>query len=429
MKRIRVGYIGDSPFIYSGFGVVAKAIMSRLDPALFEIYCLGTMYQHYPQSLDEIPALEYYHPCCIHDIMGFKASIDFLHHADPDVLFMIADPGTLRNRYSSMQLSGKMGSIPSVTYFPLEGAPFSPHILEQAKITHSPVTYTKWGADLINDTDHEGVLEADWVWHGTNHGPFRQYDEETRSHLRQLVGWGDRFVIGMVGVNKRTNRQPTYIEIASMLKMAGRDEAMVYLHCQEQGEMMMGGWELGWLIQAHDVGQHVQLKPNQAEHKFVGRPREGKVDIWDLPLPKSDEEAQSNLGLLSFVDILNLFDVYLDIASAHGWNLPACEAARCGVPIIMADDKFARSEIYGDVAYMLEPSAADYWHTGAVLPLVSPQRAIDAVIRLWDDSDLRAIVGKAGKDKFDTVTWETAAEKFTKKLISAHEYGVEMFGG
>jgi glycosyltransferase involved in cell wall biosynthesis len=201
----------------------------------------------------------------------------------------------------------------------------------------------------------------------------------------------------------------------------------MYLHCQESGEMMMGGWELGWLINAYDVADQVQLKPNQGEHKFIGRPRDGNFDVWDLPLPETPEEAQSNLGLLSFVDIINLFDAYLDIASAHGWNLPACEAARCGVPIIMADDKFARSEIYGDVAYMLEPSAADYWHTGAVLPLVSPQKAVDAIVKLWDDSDLRASIGGACKAKFDTVSWQSAADLFTKKLIAAYEYGIEMF--
>lgn len=428
-KRIRIGYVGDSPFIFSGFGVVAKAILSRLDPEVFEIHCLGTMYQHYPNNMKEIPAMEYYHPVCIHDIMGFKTAIDFLHHSDPDVLFMIADPGTIRNRYSSMQLSGKMGSIPSVTYFPLEGAPFNPHILEQARITHSPVTYTKWGADLINEADSQKVLAVDYAWHGVDHGPFVQYDKDKRKRLRQLVGWDDRFVIGMVGMNKRTNRQPVYIEIANLLKQSGRDEALVYLHCQEGGEMMMGGWELGWLMDAYDVRDHVQLKPNQAEHKYIGRPRESEFDIWDCPLPTTKEEAQSNLGLMSFVDLLNMFDVYLDIASAHGWNLPASEAARCGVPLIITDDKFARREIFGDVAVMLEPNAADYWHTGAVLPLVSPTRAIDAIIDLWDDEEKRMAIGKACKDKFDGVTWQPTADKFAEKLIAAHEYGVEMFGG
>lgn len=432
-EKIRVSYIGDSPFIFSGFGVVAKAIMSRLDPEIFEIFCQGTMYQHYPKNLDEIPAMEYYMPSCIHDLMGFKASIDFIQHSDPDVLFLVADPGTMRSRFSTMNLTGRMGKIPIVTYFPIEGAPLNPHIIEQAAISYRPVTYTRWGRDLVNaelEARPDTEPDVDWTWHGADHAPFFAYDQSVRKRLRQMVGWDDRFVVGMVGMNKRTNRQPVYIETASILKASGRDDVLFYLHCQASGEMMMQGWELPWLIGSFGVKDQIQLKPNQAEHKYIGRPRkrEGMLSILDRPLPETEEEAQKNLAEMDFIALLNMFDLYLDLASGHGFNLPAAEAARCGVPLITVNDNFARTEIYGDVAVMLEPSSSDFWHTGAVLPLVSPQRAADAIMELWDDSEKRAAVRAACKEKFDSVTWQPVADLFAHKIIEAHEYGVEMFG-
>lgn len=429
MSKIRVAYIGDSPFIFSGFGVVAKAILSGLDPDIFDVSVLGTMFHHYPDfnAKEEIPALEYYTPTCVHDSMGFKAAIEFLQHSNPDVLFLIGDPGTLRNRFSTMMLTGLQGAIPAVTYFPLEGAPLNPHIVQQATMVHGPVTYTKWGADLLNEMN--GNANVDWVWHGVDHAPFKKYDEGVRKRLRQLVGWQDRFVVGFVGVNKRPNRQPAMIEMARILKDMGRDDLMLYMHCQSNGDMLMGGWDLPWIIEAFDVIDQVQMKPNQIEHQYIGRPRIGTLEeVLNRPLPKNKEEETENLITLDFISLLNIFDLYLDPASAHGFNLPAAEAARCGVPVATVDDKFARSEIFGGCAYMMVPSATDYWHTGAVLPLVSPKRLADTVVEFWDDELMRKTIASDCLRRFGRLNWKPAVDLFTDKIIAAHEWGVEMAG-
>lgn len=426
-KKIRVAYIGDSPFIFSGFGVVAKAILSRLDPEIFDISILGTMFHHYPskESTESIPALEYYTPTCVHDSMGFKAAIEFLQYANPDVLFLIGDPGTLRNRFNALMLTGMQGAIPAVTYFPLEGAPFNPHVLDQARMVHGPVTYTKWGSDLLASMD----IETDWVWHGLDHAPFEQYPDDVCKRLKKLVGWEDRFVVGLVGVNKRVNRQPVMIETMKILKDMGRDDVKLYMHCQTVGDMLMGGWDLGWLIEAYDVEEQVQMKPNQVEHQYIGRPRVGTLDeVLSRPLPKTDEERNDNLISMDFVSLLNLFDLYVDPASSHGFNLPAAEAARCGVPVATVDDQFARSEIFGGCAHMMVPSASDYWHTGALLPLVSPKKIADTITMFWDDEGRRKSVATACKEHFDNVVWQPAADLFSEKLISAYGWGKEMVG-
>lgn len=421
---IRVGYIGDSPFINSGFGTVANALFKRMDAEKFQISVLGTMYQGYPtkEEMASIEAIDYYMACCIHDLMGFKTAIDFIQAVNPDVLFFIGDPGSLRNRFSSIMLSGKMGILPAVTYFPLEGAPLNPHIVEQARMVHGPVTYTKWGADLMQEYD----TCVDYVWHGVDHADFRQYDKQTKDYLRKLVGWDDKFVVGLIGVNKRTNRQPVMIEAAKLLKEMNRD-VLIYLHCQEQGEMFMGGWELGCMIDSYDVTDRVILKPNQGEHKYIARPRTGTLEkMLSTPLPMTEVEKKDNLAALDFVSLLNCFDLYLDPASAHGFNLPAAEAARCAVPVATVDDCFARTEIFSDVAYMMMPTANDYWHTGAVLPLVSPKRIVDTIIRFMDDPEYAESIGQRCKEKFDKVIWQPAADLFSQKLEAAHQWGLEM---
>ncbi len=427
MNKVRVAYVGDSPFIFSGFGVVANAILSRLDPDIFEVSVLGTMFHHYPsqEALEEIPALVYYTPSCVHDSMGFKAIVEFLQYVNADVLFFIGDPGTLRNRFSTLMMTGLQSAIPAVTYFPLEGAPFNPHIVEQASMVHGPVTYTKWGADIL---DSMGA-PVDWVWHGADHAEFTRHSDDVRKTLKKLVGWDDRFAVGLVGVNKRTNRQPVMVETMRILKDRGIDDVQLYMHCQTVGDMVMGGWDLGWMIEAFDVKDCVQLKPNQAEHQYIGRPRVGTLEeVLNRPMPKSKDDALDNLMSLDFVAMMNLFDLYLDPASAHGFNLPAAEAARCGIPVATVDDKFARTEIFGDCAYMMNPSGADYWHTGAALPLVSPNTLANTIEAFRDDRALGEEVAARCKGFFDTVTWDPVAELFTEKLVAAYEWGLEMVG-
>jgi len=419
---IRVAYIGDSPFIYSGFGVVSNAILSRLPEDEFEISVLGTMYPHMPKDTKYI---SYYEMACVHDLMGFKSSISFIQHVDPDLLFFIADPGTLRNRFASLMLTGMIGLIPAVTYFPLEGMPLNPHIVEQASMVHSPVTYTKWG---MNEMKKYGI-EVDYIYHGADHANFVQYDEDTKQKLKRLIGWENKFVVGLIGMNKRSNRQPVMLQAAQLLKERGVDDFVIYLHCQEQGEAHMGGWELGWQTEAYDVMDVIQLKPDQKEHKYIGRPRTGTLEyMLDLDDPEDKDEAVQNLSMLDFTSLLNVFDLYLDPASSHGWNLPASESARCGVPIATVDDGFARSEIFSDCAYMIEPTAFDHWHTGAILPLVSPKRIADTIEEFKNEPSLCEKYAKLCKAKFDNLKWQDTADLFADKFRAAHEYGVsEMY--
>jgi len=419
MKKIRVAYIGDSPFLHTGFGNVANGIMSRWDMDRFEVHVLGTMHHYIPR--DTAP-YETYEPVPHNDPMGFRASVTFIQRVNPDVLFLIGDPGTLRNRFEGIKFAGMGKLMPTVTYFPIEGIPLNPHIIEQARFVVGPVTYTNWGADLLR----EKGIEVGVAPHGVDHADFRQYSREDKERLKAIVGWEGKTVIGTVGVNKRTNRQPSLIETARVIKDSGVENFVMYLHCQMRGEGFLGGGELDWMPKEFGGEDHIAFKPVQNEDRYFGRPNKAEVDVFSLPLPADKKEAEANLEKLGYIDILNQFDIYIDPAGAHGWNLPACEAARCGVPIIMVDDGFARHEIFSDVVHMLAPTASEYWHTGAVLPLVSPKKMADAIMKMIDSEDMRRVYGAAGKAKFDKYKWQPTADYFAEKVVAADKFGAEM---
>lgn len=418
---IRVAYVGDSPFINSGFGVVARSILNGLPQEDYEIHALGIMHTFIP---NHIHPLKTFQPVCKHDLMALEATRDFLFRVNPDVAFFIGDPGTLYSRFKAFMGSGKMGILPFVTYFPIEGVPLAPAFVDQAKMVAQPVTYTEWGR---NELRNHGV-DVGYVWHGADHADFRKYREGKRDIIKRLVGWGDKFVVGMIGVNKRVNRQPAMIEAARILKDRGRgDDVIIYLHCQTGGPGVreMSGWELEWLPKQFGVEDIIVFKPNQEEDKWLGRPPEIE-DSQMLNLPTTKEQGTLNLSRISFIDLLNSFDLYLDPASAHGFNLPLMEAARCGVAGATVDDGFARTEIFGDVCHMMTPSSHDSWHTGAHLPLVSPKRIADTIELFMDDVEYRKEVAKRCKEKFDGVKWSTTANYFDARLKVAHEFGKEI---
>jgi len=352
--------------------------------------------------------------------MGFEAMIPFIMEMNADVMFFIGDPGTLRTRFSNMAPTGQLGIKPQVSYFPVEGLPLSPHHQHQARMVFDPVTYTRWGKQVFQDLG----ISVDSAYHGADHADFRRLPEDERQRLREAVGWEDKFVCGLVGVNKRTNRQPAMIEAARILKDRGHNDIIIYLHCQNKGDVFMAGWELDWMLDHYGVRDMVVLKPNQQEHMYLGRPVDS--DNPKLDKPENKDQAMANLARLDFISLLNLFDLYVDPASAHGWNLPASECARCGVPIVTVNDGFARSEIFGDCAYMMEPTGWDHWHTGAHLPLVSPKRIADTIEMFKGDPNMCKSIGQFCKDRFDKLTWQTTADLFAEKFRNAHQYGVEI---
>jgi glycosyltransferase involved in cell wall biosynthesis len=420
-EKIRIAYVGDNPFINSGFGVVARSIMSRWpigEEEEFEVHVLGTMYGVVPKDISPYSS---FMPACSHDSMGIEQMLDFIKDVNPDVMFMIGDPGTLRSRLDKLIPMNRIATTPSVTYFPVENTPMSPHIIKQARMAFCPVTYTRWGQEAFRSRG----ITVDYAYHGVDHADFRQYHINDRRRLKTLVGWKDKFVVGLIGVNKRTNRQPTMIEAARILKDRGRDDIIIYLHCQSVGDRIMAGWELNWMLEEYDVHDMVILKPNQKEHPYIARPID-KISWHELLTPITDTEAITNLATLDFISTINTFDLYLDPASAHGWNLPASEAARCGVPVATVDDDFARKEIFGDCAHMMKPTGWDHWHTGAQLPLVSPKQIADTIELFADDSSYRTSVARKCKAKFDSLEWQPIADSFAEKIRIAHGFGKEI---
>jgi hypothetical protein len=334
-----------------------------------------------------------------------------------------------------MQILGMAGMrslARSILYFPIEGLPVSTTHARGIQQFDYPVTYCNFGRVHMKELYN---LDVDNAAHGFDHGPFAPEPEDLVRQVRKVINFNDKFIVGMVGVNKRTNRYPVLLKAMEILLERGYDDIFMYLHTTPydvfKGEM--AGWALGDLKEIYNTRDkhgksHIIFPPEYNDGgRHVYRGIKYKVDMKEaleikLPDDLSAESVKaSTFAALGYIARLNVLDMYIDVASAHGWNLPLGEALKCGIPGATVNDGFARTEIYCDTnaAYPMETSGVpDYWHTGGELPLVSAETVADTIMKFYHDSDLRRKYADRGKQFVDSLLWKPTTDMFVEAARS-----------
>ena len=439
--RKRVAVIGDG-LTTTGFGTTTQQIVKRLLRDGWEVGWIGLLDVYY-HSFDDLLRrfgenarnLTYY-PACQHDSTHMGDMVKILERYSPNAVFIKCDPGFLYDLLSLFERVGISKKYPVVSYFPIEGLPINLSFAKAAQKSKVPITYCKFGSDEMYET--YGV-RPQYVYLGLDHARFQPLDKEVRDHLRRLVGWDDKFIVGFVGTNKGVNRIPVLIEACGELLRRGHKDIYFYLHTDKTSTgIALGGWSLEWMISHYGCidengDSHILFPP---EYKKIAASRFGREYDDDEALewlmeqepPTEPRDAmtvrQQRGRLFSFIPFAvryGLFDLYIDPASMHGFNLPLGEAMRCGVPSITVDDGFARTEIYVDryAAYGMKPYAYDYWHTGAKVAIVDVEEVVKAVQTMYLNSATREKYARQGKEFADKLRWENTYRVIRDALESA----------
>jgi glycosyltransferase involved in cell wall biosynthesis len=396
-NKIKLAAITDSPKISTGFGNVAKMLLYGFhDSGLFDVCSFGTMDFEYDFH-KQLPFQ--FQPANPFDENGIKSSALFLANVQPDVIFILFDPGsadTFINIILAMFENGNIKRCPVILYTPIEGVPipgstastFAKVIETQGKV----VLYSPGSVQLVYHQFPDFIGELTWAHHGLDHAPFRKYNSNYREYLRKGVGWDDQFVVGSVGVNKRTKGFDNIIYTARVLRDIGSDENIkFYLHTDPTDPTM-------WGYNLKDMAANWGVEDMMIyREKITGDSRGGNVkgigritEDMHYAADNSPEEQRTMLDSLGFIDRLNMLDCYLDLSQVEGWGLPAHEAMKCGVPTISINDNAIRQEIYRDGAIMLDPEPFrmwSTWHTGTKLIAVDPAKAAEAIVELKTSDD------------------------------------------
>lgn len=427
--KIKLACLTDSPKLTTGFANVARMLLEGWHNHGFEVYSFGAMDME-PDMVGELPYS--FWPSSPFDEMGHRTVALFLVNIQPDVIFIMFDPGnvdTFMEIIKALQDSGNLRKCPVVVYTPIEGVPIpgataatiSKIIERDGKV----VLYSQKMIDLMNAQYPTLTPYLDWAHHGLDHAPFRKYSSDYRNYLRSLVKWTDNFVVGSVGVNKRTKGFDTIVYTARCLRDLGQDEGIkFYFHTGASPTMW--GYNLVDLANNFGVADMFIFKPD--EERDPGGNIHGVDRVSQgIHIPLDDTEIEKCLASLGFIDRVNMLDCYLDLSQVEGWGLPAHEAMKCGVPTISVHDMAIRDEIYdGGVLWLdHEPFRMwQTWHTGIKLVLVDPAKAAQAIIEL-KNSDIKEFWSTIAMDNANKYNWQETQEKFIRilsEVVESYDY-------
>ena len=420
--KIKIAMMSDSPYlpeydlgVTTGFGVVAGQIVKEIikQPDM-ELNVFGMLDSKYVRTDRSLP-FNLHIP--LEDMEAVSTLPRWIQAVNPDVIFMIQAPGDMYSRVQ--QLRHMQIDTPIVAYFPVEGSHrINPSIPDLLKSVQYPVTYCKNGSDMIFEHTGERVP---WAHHGADHAPFAPLDPGDRQHIREILGWEDKYVVGFFSTNKRVKNFPVLIRSMRKLLEQGVDDVLMYFHTMIYDSHRLQGWNLGHIAnmestEEYPTNEHIIFPMIGQKFHGVAFDSTG-IETWKLTPPTTEEGKLMLLSSLPLITRYSLLDLYFDASSAEGHGLGSLEAAACGVDVVSVNDGVARSEIHSQYCHMISPKLFDTWTTGTDLALLDP-RDVALTIRMAKSGQIDFPKDNPERLRKD-MPWEKTAKLFVDKIREA----------
>lgn len=301
-SKIRLLFSSNAFWSNSGYGVQGRSLLPRLaglpeiggvqNVAMFAWYGLqGGMHEVngircYPAGVDPYG----------NDIIGAHAQ-DW----GADVVISLIDVWVMK------ETAQKIHPALWLPWIPIDHQPVPQVVLDSLKGAHRPLTYSKWGQQLLADA---GVANT-YIPHGVEPSVFcvRQSTEVRR--FRQEVLGNPQHLTVMVAANKGyPDRKAFQVQVRAWARFAqDKPGARLYIHTEPT--TMYGGIDFGALMGNLGIADKC-IFPDRYQY-FRGLPAEYLALIY------------------------NNADVYLGASMSEGFGIPIIEAQASGAPVIVTD--------------------------------------------------------------------------------------------
>lgn len=299
MNNLRILFSSNAIWANSGYGIQGRSLLPRLanletvggrsNVAQFAWYGLqGGIHEWegfriYPAGVDPYG----------NDIVQSHTK-----HFNANVVISLIDAWVLQN------IGTKVKPALWLPWLPIDHDPVPQKVLEAIADAYLPLTYSKWGYDLLNK---HGVKNV-YIPHGIEPTVYKIIEQDKVEQFKRQYLKFDGHLTIMVAANKgypdRKNFQGQLAAWANFAK--NKPDAKLYLHTEPTP--MYQGLNLPVLLNSLGIADRTMF-PDRYEY-FIGLPQE----------------------YLAF--IYNSANVLMGAAMSEGFGIPLIEAQACGTPVI-----------------------------------------------------------------------------------------------
>lgn len=390
---MKIFFVGDSPAVDTGFGIVSKNILKRLRSAGHEIAVLGINdYGDNPRKAAEYDFPIY--PCDkggFEQVYGFHKLWPLVESENPDILFLLNDPWLIKD-YLDRRPSYISPYLKTVAYFPTDGGPLKQEWVKTLNGLDAQVCYSKFAESVIIASNNgERPANLHQVYHGVDTETFFPIDQGfARTELGIPL---DTFIVGMVARNQPRKRFD--ILMAAFAAFAkGKENVKLYLHTS-----------------LRDVGFDIENLALQLKISDKLILSEGVTPNQGVP------DAQLNL-------IYNSLDVHSLISLGDGFGLPVAESMATACPQIVSGHSCLK-ELVEDHGGLIVKNAAWIVNPGGINTWGGVSDVDDLISKLELMYNNREKRIRMAEDAYNFITqdkfkWDYAAERMEEILKSVY---------
>ena len=389
---MKIGIIGDSPALTTGFGITTRQIAVALSESAHEVVCFGLKgeegHQNQQNSFRTLP---------IPIVAGWHAQLSSLLKKEKlEALLINMDIFNLREVLTYCNEANWTG--PTIAYMIFDGTPVYQEYLETLPRIQVFMATTDAGRKYLNEC---GVTDVILAPPGVDLEVFKP--STNRNLLRQQAGLEGKFVVGVFGRNTERKQQARVLLALSLLKQMGEaSDVVVYFHCQTRSY-----FHLDEIAAELDLKDHVIFADDlRDESAGVPYARVGDEVTVSGTLSTASQNRPRMPADYTYVERMNCCDLIINVAHCGDFEQVLIESQACGIPLAATNDGGIMAEAMGDGGILLEPADINFWKAGQKCFLVSVDAIAKAILSVKKDASLRTELRERGFRNARNYSWD-----------------------
>ena len=380
----------------TGFGTVSKNLFEGLSEH-FDVSVLGINY-HGDKRYDTDKYFVY--SVSRDDLLGAQRLPKIIKDVDPDVLFLFQDIFHISDMLNDLSkiVSDK---CKIVTYFPVDGEPFSLGWGNVFDKSDAVITYTDWAIKVIKDRFPKLEIPISKLYHGVNFDDFYPLPKSKVKAIRKKYNWEDKFVV--VNINRFQPRKyvvgsaRAFSMFAKGYKMCKKCEHRMPIDrnrcelCMHENLELQGKAKDNVFLWLHMMPREPSMGPSRANllQNHLLNVGFSDKDVGTILGVNARNIYGGDVGVDEVNELYNAANINISSTLGEGCGLSLIEAQAAGTPSI-APINSAIPEMLGDTGWLVANhgvtnQAMDNAHLRPVVDCGAMMDALEEAYQMWID--------------------------------------------